>query len=68
MTMKAIGPHRVELTTIARLDAADVDAHILVRRGIIEEIQFAAHETESPDIRSFMDEVIGKHYDSEYTN
>ena len=51
-----------------KFDAADVDAHILVRRGIIEDIQFAAHEAESPDIRSFMNEVIGKHYDSEYTN
>jgi lipoate-protein ligase A len=49
-------------------DAGDVYAHILVKRGIIEDIQFSAHNCESPDIRSFMDEIIGKRYDSEYTD
>ncbi|UCD79070.1 MAG: lipoate--protein ligase [Desulfobacterales bacterium] len=51
-----------------KFSAGDVWAQILVKRGIIEDIQFSAHNNGSPDIRSFMDSLIGKRYDSEVTD
>jgi lipoate---protein ligase len=51
-----------------KFDAGDVGTHILVKRGIIADIQSSAHKSMSPDIHRFLDDVIGKRYGTEYTD
>ena len=59
-----------EFSTIHRfkIDTDDVDARILVKRGIIEDIQLSEHNRASADIRSVIDEVIGKCYNFGFTD
>ena len=49
-------------------DAGDVCTRILVKRGLIADIQFSGNNSKYHDIRRILDGVIGKRYGAEYTD
>ncbi len=51
-----------------KFNDSDVYAHILIKRGIIEDIRLSEHKCESPDVRRFMDNFIGRRYGTEDTD
>jgi lipoate-protein ligase A len=50
-----------------RLESGNVDAHIGVKHGIIEEVELARHTVESVSTRRVISEFIGKRYDLKHT-
>ena len=51
-----------------KFNADDVCGRVLVKHGIIADVQFPAHRAGAADIRRFRQEAIGQRYGAEYTD